>query len=201
MTPIYKAFRTPEHRQSLGVYYDGQRFFAVKNVEKLYSVNQCSTYCPECCIVFRESYKHREYCPLRCPDCTRYGYNFPCEPSEKVYCQKCNRNFRNTDCFAAHLTPNGQKSWTVCDMIKNCPKCSQTFKTDNEKNVHVCGQDLCFLCLKVHDLQKGCSNVEFTFGLFIVSRKLKEPFFRRLIDQTAIGWIHLQTTNHILILL
>ena len=137
--PVFKGDRIASHRFALGVYVKNQfsqhmvEVYAVTNVSRLFHPKN-KTFCPDCVACFCKSsaYAHRKTCPLRCPNCCKYGYDYPCADEKKhLLCTDCNRVFNNLQCFKTH-------QMIACEKVKCCPNCNETYVIRRPKYVHKC---------------------------------------------------------------
>lgn len=152
--PVWIGKRIDSHERALGVYLssDGD-VFGIKNVERLFGT-QNDIFCPDCysCLPRSRPYEHRRKCPLRCPSCCMYGYEFPCDSGfiEK-YCDECNRVFDNARCFENHKL-------ITCEQVKCCPNCAETYiRTGKKKtDLHKCNVKRCGWCQKNHARREKC---------------------------------------------
>lgn len=143
--PEFKGNRLETHRHALGVYIQNNKVYAVTNVSRLFNAKP-NIYCPDCATSFNsnQSFLHKKSCPLRCPNCCMYGYDYPCTVENVIIsCCKCNRVFNNTKCFESHLE-------VVCKKVKCCPDCAETYVIDRPTYQHQCHFKKCKLCHKFH---------------------------------------------------
>ena len=144
----FKGTRNKTHRQSLGIYINGQTVYAVKDVKKLFGANS-NTYCPMNSTIFTFGFGHDHKCPLLCNGCYTHGYTFPCKDNGlKIRCNKCHREFKNRDCYERHFEK-------ICTSVKLCRDCSTEYLVKPNKK-HVCYHKLCSKCSEVHGKNEDC---------------------------------------------
>ncbi|XP_055338441.1 uncharacterized protein LOC129588301 [Paramacrobiotus metropolitanus] len=107
--------------------------------------HQRAYYCHSCDKATDHKEEHR--CPGYCPKCYRPREQCPePEPKDRVFCQKCKREFNNNDCFDIH-EKRRQNGRTYCQDLFICPKCGVfvSFLTRKFK-IHECGEMFCHPC-------------------------------------------------------
>uniref|UniRef100_A0A914I3D3 DNA-directed DNA polymerase n=1 Tax=Globodera rostochiensis TaxID=31243 RepID=A0A914I3D3_GLORO len=110
----------------------------MKSVTKFFKVKY---YCVSCEVTYDRSERHRMECKERCKNCCRMGFGFPCkDEGVEIYCEECNRKFRNEGCFEAHKKK-------VCQLCKKCKKCGALYRT---RDIHTCGEKFCKRCMVYH---------------------------------------------------
>lgn len=150
--PEYRGKRTPEHRVPLCIYVDKENaVFVVTNVARLFNANNV-IFCPDCATTYSKNNpeKHKKTCPMRCPNCCSYGYEFPCADQKMdLLCNDCNRIFNNTDCYLRH-------KGNVCNTVKCCENCSDTYVIVDATE-HKCRHRHCHYCRRYHQRNAKCT--------------------------------------------
>jgi len=149
--PDFKGNRIETHSIALGIYIKNDQVYVITNVSRLFNTEN-NIYCPDCSTSFNRtgSYVHKKSCPLRCPNCCMYGYNYPCKNENVlISCRKCNRDFNNTQCFESH-------KGVVCNKVKCCPSCAETYVIDRATYRHQCNFSKCSFCKKFHARAAKC---------------------------------------------
>ena len=155
---VFKGNRTESHKHTLMIFKDGESFFGVKDPDKLFSKGN-KRYCMECCTTITHDFVHRKKCPMRCPSCCRFGYEYPCKEIDKIFCSICNREFLNQECYDSHLEKRYARGRSICDIVKVCAKCGELDILDKQfgGEFHVCGKQYCYLCrAKAHLVGETC---------------------------------------------
>src|SRR5688572_8003686 len=95
-----------------------------------------------------EEENHKLECVSRCKKCCRVGFGFPCKQEDdiKIYCNKCDRTFYNTNCYQSHKNK-------ICDLYHRCLACHYEYRTNEE---HTCGEKRCQTCFVTHDPERSC---------------------------------------------
>uniref|UniRef100_A0A914HHD2 DNA-directed DNA polymerase n=1 Tax=Globodera rostochiensis TaxID=31243 RepID=A0A914HHD2_GLORO len=110
----------------------------MKSVTQFFKVRN---FCVSCEVTYDRPEKHRMECKERCKNCCRMGFGFPCvDEGVEIYCEECNRKFRNEECFEAHKKK-------VCQLCKKCKKCGALYRT---RDIHTCGEKFCKRCMVYH---------------------------------------------------
>ena len=125
--------------------YDLDTLYCVKEPERLFSTT--IKLCLDCGTTFINTVLHKRACPMRCPSCCRYGYDFPCQETEKIKCHACNREFRGPECYSSHLEEG------ICKVVYCCKTCGATdilMKSAGGYN-HECGKIFCQTCRRKHE--------------------------------------------------
>ena len=139
---VFKGKKIASHENFLCILNDG-KYFGVKNASRLYGRN---TFCLECGTTYSHGFIHKKTCPNRCPACTRVGIKFPCKGDDKILCEKCNREFRNQECFDSHIDQG------ICGTVIHCPECctDDILHPHHGGTRHQCGSKYCHLCRIKH---------------------------------------------------
>ncbi|KAJ8019010.1 putative DNA polymerase [Holothuria leucospilota] len=107
-----------------------------------------SYYCPLHNVFYENRFDHK--CENTCSVC--YSGNCKSEKgNEWIHCERCNRNFKNDQCFKNHqLNSKGGDSMKVCDRMKICPVCEKFYRVRKNKNgtirPHNCNEYYCRVC-------------------------------------------------------
>lgn len=102
----------------------------------------------DCSCFYNEDSKHDVGCKVRCYGCglVKYG-NCPEENYVIITCDKCEREFRNLQCFETHKK-------AMCKRYHKCVDCNRVYRTDSHE--HICGELYCRVCHVYHDPDRGC---------------------------------------------
>lgn len=108
-------------------------------ITSLTGVFGCNYYCESCHVPYKNRFEHK--CNNVCYACKTVSP--PCEMQDRgVYCDACNRTFKNPTCHAAHLGSD------VCKVFKKCKDCLKLINSRvyRSGSVHVCGEFFCNTC-------------------------------------------------------
>lgn len=129
--PYFKGSYPSKHLLTL--YNDAGHFHAVKSPAKLFGGRY---YCDECESTYGRATHHSIRCPVRCPECCRMGYGFPCKNPDNtptISCNKCKKSFQTLECYDAHLG-------SACKDSRKCLKCGIYYAT---RHGHDCNLRYC----------------------------------------------------------
>lgn len=125
-------------------------------ITSLTSAFVCRYFCKECQVCFNNKGGHR--CGSTCPACQKSP---TCILETKIQCHKCNRYFRNQQCFKNHVGG-------VCESVRRCETCLKTVKSNA---VHTCGEIFCKIC------RKHCPQDHLCYMQSVNPRHAKETLF------------------------
>ena len=145
--PIYQSDVT-EYKHEIVLYHHGDHFEGVRTMCRFF--NKSQYYCFSCLAPYCQPKQHEARCKARCINCTRMGVNFPCPKDENYFreCNKCQKEFKNEDCYKAHLERK------LCDTFKKCKKCGHIYDLKLLKKIglkkHYCLYKFCRQCFTTH---------------------------------------------------
>lgn len=139
---IYRGYLKNGNRKKIFLLLEDSHYLLVTNLHAAFSVNY---YCDQCLRASYDSLSHKD-CPYTCNKCYSKP---PCQTTEKMYCNQCNRSFYGYNCYRKHIESG------VCNRLKVCPKCIVSYRF-NKKRKHVCGIKYCSTCRQERATSHNC---------------------------------------------
>ena len=100
--PVYQS-KVTKYKHAIVLYHRGEHFDGVRTMYKFF--NKSPYYCFSCLAPYNQPKQHEAKCKGRCINCTRMGPDFPCPELPNYFreCDRCQKEFKNNDCFRAHI--------------------------------------------------------------------------------------------------
>ncbi|KAH7693292.1 hypothetical protein AAVH_39675 [Aphelenchoides avenae] len=109
-------------RHSICLYYLDGHFDLIKTPQKLFRKRH---YCVDCEISYEDLKNHSD-CKIRCRQCFRSGYGYPCMGDMDLECPDCHKLFPSQDCLKAH------KPYS-CNTYHRCIYCNVQYRVRPER--------------------------------------------------------------------
>ena len=140
---IYFCGDNPDAKMRINLLFNNGHFNVITNLTSAFA---CKYYCEACHIGYERQYDHK--CSSMCSACMVTSP--PCVlEHDGIVCPECNRKFKNQTCFIAH-----QKE--ICLSIKKCRDCNRMWQPKKRRDIHVCGEQYCIVCLKYTQSDHKC---------------------------------------------
>ena len=121
-------------------------------------------YCSECRCAFRYPKNHK--CKQFCYRCRHYNCPYDTSIPEDDYleCYKCERFFKNQECFDNHKIKSKPSAPSTCEDVKVCSDCKAVYQisayrqpgVDGRLVAHVCGEMYCATCRGIYGSDHVC---------------------------------------------
>ncbi|KAH7694983.1 hypothetical protein AAVH_37964 [Aphelenchoides avenae] len=117
---VYNSGNNAKH--TICLYYRDGHFDLIKTPQKFFRTRH---YCVDCEKTYEDLKAHTE-CKIRCRQCFRNGYGYPCKGDMDLECPDCHKIFRNQDCMDAH------KPYS-CNTYHRCIYCNVQYRVRPER--------------------------------------------------------------------
>ena len=97
------------------------------------------------CLQCKKGYNNKETHTCNSP--CMYCHQLHTEGEEIwMFCDKCNRHFKNDICYQMHLKIKSESGKSTCETYYKCTNCDQTVNKKLHKKEHVCHEIYCKTC-------------------------------------------------------
>ena len=131
-------YEGPEGAVPIYLYYHDEHFDVIT---KMTGFLNKSYFCSQC----KKGYNNKE--THTCNNPCVYCHRLHSDQEEKwIFCDKCNRYFKNGTCYQMHLQIKSKGGTCTCETYYKCKNCDQTVNKKLHKNKHVCHEVYCKTC-------------------------------------------------------
>ncbi|KAH7689587.1 hypothetical protein AAVH_40415 [Aphelenchoides avenae] len=117
---VYNSGNNAKH--TICLYYNYGHFDLMKTPQKYFRKKH---YCVDCEKTYENLKAHSER-KIRCRQCFRNGYGYPCTGNLELECQDCHKFFPSTNCMDAH------KPYS-CNTYHRCVYCNVVYRVRPER--------------------------------------------------------------------
>ena len=134
----------------ISLYYHNNHFDVIT---KLPGFLRRSYFCHRCHKAYDHTVDH--LCSAMCKSCRGFGCVFE---DGGIWCNECERLFKNQACYDHHKDPVNGGSRSVCEVIRKCEKCGKAMDVRKMGKGHTCGKKCrtCDLILSQEDTDHKC---------------------------------------------